>query len=577
MSPSNGSGHHHKYETTEREPRTHAHRTQHEDDDGSVHDVKKDDGDSRSNIDRSTSSRHSGQHDDDRRRDTGRRGDDYGRSRGDRPGPSHGDHYRRRSRSPYDRYSGDSGHSGRGGDRYSGRSGYSNDDYDDRRRRRSDDRDRYRARSPPRRSDPGWNGRSGKDHARRYDHKDGSAGGKRNATPEPTDDERDRRTVFCQQLAAAIRTRDLERFFAPCGTVIEAQIVRDRVSNRSKGIAYVEFKDESSVEEALNLTGHQLLKIPIIVQRTEAEKNRIARKPENQPTLSNGIPFQRLYIGNVHFNITEDDLRAIFETYGEVEVVQLQTDDNGRSRGHGFVQYTNPDDAKQALGELNSFDIAGRPLRVGLGTDKLHQETATAMMQRHNQSTANAQGSAFSGTGGRGAHAGGSVNFSSRDDKSALGLSALDDSDVGGVNYSNFSRESLMKKLARTEEPASEDRGKSNTKVATSKLPLASYKPSRCILIKHAYTSNTLMDAEWEADTVRDFTEECSNKYGHVVHCGLSDDRSEGQVYVKFKDLKGGDNALKGLNGRLFDGRPITAAPVVDAIYHHMFPEARDL
>ena len=44
-------------------------------------------------------------------------------------------------------------------------------------------------------------------------------------------------------------------------------------------------------------------------------------------------------MGNIHFSITEQDLQNVFEPFGELEFVQLQKDDNGRSRGYGFVQY----------------------------------------------------------------------------------------------------------------------------------------------------------------------------------------------------------------------------------------------
>lgn len=44
-------------------------------------------------------------------------------------------------------------------------------------------------------------------------------------------------------------------------------------------------------------------------------------------------------MGNIHFSITEQDLQNVFEPFGELEFTQLQKDDNGRSRGYGFVQY----------------------------------------------------------------------------------------------------------------------------------------------------------------------------------------------------------------------------------------------
>lgn len=57
----------------------------------------------------------------------------------------------------------------------------------------------------------------------------------RDPSPELTEEERDQRTVFVQQLAARLRTKELIQFFEKAGPVREAQIVKDRVSGRSKG------------------------------------------------------------------------------------------------------------------------------------------------------------------------------------------------------------------------------------------------------------------------------------------------------------------------------------------------------
>ena len=99
----------------------------------------------------------------------------------------------------------------------------------------------------------------------------------------------------------------------------------------------MEFKAEESVAQAIQLTGQKLLGIPIIAQLTEAEKNRQARTTETNSN-PNAIPFHRLYVGNIHFSITETDLQNVFEPFGELEFVQLQKEEGGRSRGYGFVQ-----------------------------------------------------------------------------------------------------------------------------------------------------------------------------------------------------------------------------------------------
>ena len=92
------------------------------------------------------------------------------------------------------------------------------------------------------------------------------------------------------------------------------------------------------MQQAIQLTGQKLLGIPIIAQLTEAEKNRQARNPEATSSNPNQIPFHRLYVGNIHFSITESDLQNVFEPFGELEFVQLQKEEQGRSRGYGFVQ-----------------------------------------------------------------------------------------------------------------------------------------------------------------------------------------------------------------------------------------------
>ena len=55
------------------------------------------------------------------------------------------------------------------------------------------------------------------------------------ATPEVTEDDRDKRTIFVQQISQRAETRHLRQFFETVGPVVEAQIVKDRVTGRSKG------------------------------------------------------------------------------------------------------------------------------------------------------------------------------------------------------------------------------------------------------------------------------------------------------------------------------------------------------
>ena len=74
----------------------------------------------------------------------------------------------------------------------------------------------------------------------------------------------------------------------------------------------------------------------------------------------------------------------------------------------------------------------------------------------------------------------------------------------------------------------------------------------------------------WIKELEDDVRAECEEKYGHVVHIAL-DVNTPGDIYLKFDRVQGGENAIKGLNGRFFGGRQISAQPVVDAVYRSLF------
>jgi RNA recognition motif-containing protein len=72
---------------------------------------------------------------------------------------------------------------------------------------------------------------------------------------------------------------------------------------------------------------------------------------------------KNIYVGNLTFQTTEDDLRRLFEPYGEVTRAQVTTDrETGRSRGFGFVEMASGGD--EAIAALDGKDIGGRTLTV---------------------------------------------------------------------------------------------------------------------------------------------------------------------------------------------------------------------
>lgn len=229
---------------------------------------------------------------------------------------------------------------------------------------------------------------------------------------EPKEDDSEARSVFVSQLAARLTARDLGYFFEDKlgeGAVMDSRIVTDRISRRSKGIGYVEFRTVELVDRAMALSGTIVMGLPIQIQHTEAERNR-THPGDGNLNLPPGVRAHhggmQLYVGSLHFNLTESDIKQVFEPFGELEFVDLHRDPmTGRSKGYAFVQYKRAEDAKMALEQMEGFELAGRTLRV----NTVHEK--------------------------------GSVKYTPQD--------SLDE--AGGGNLNAASRQALMQKLARVD------------------------------------------------------------------------------------------------------------------------------
>ncbi|KAI8427742.1 hypothetical protein MSG28_002170 [Choristoneura fumiferana] len=347
-------------------------------------------------------------------------------------------------------------------------------------------------------------------------------------------EERDLRTVFCMQLSQRIRAKDLEEFFSSVGKVRDVRLITCNKTRRFKGIAYIEFRDAESVPLALGLTGQKLLGVPIIVQHTQAEKNRVGNTlPNLAPKTSNGPT--RLYVGSLHFNITEDMLRGIFEPFGKIDHIQLMTDpESGKSKGYGFLTFHHAADAKKAMEQLNGFELAGRPMKVGNVTER---------------------------TDG-----GSSTRFDA------------DELDRAGVDLGATGRLQLMFKLA-------EGTGLQIPAAAASVLmgsgsALVSPQPqvappiaTQCFMLNNMFDPSSETNPNWDIEIRDDVISEC-NKHGGVLHVYVDKASPQGNVYCKCPTIATAVASVNTLHGRWFAGRVITAAYVPLVNYHSLFPDA---
>ncbi|ORY78093.1 hypothetical protein BCR35DRAFT_353072 [Leucosporidium creatinivorum] len=385
--------------------------------------------------------------------------------------------------------------------------------YDDR-SRRDYDRGHYRERDDRRRDDyrPRHRGSPSYDSYSR-DSRDPPP--RRERSPELSEEQREMRSVFVSQLSARVGDRELALFFeSQAGKVRDARVIVDRISRRSKGVGYVEFVDLETVQKALTLSNTKLLGIPIIVQYTEAEKNRQAR---DGPSSSGGPsgPANGLYVGSLNFALTENDIRQVFQPFGEVEVVDLHKDPvTGKSKGYAFVQFKEAKDAHSALEKMNNFSLAGREIKVGLVADK-------------------------------------SVAFSRQEAQLEEG---------NGTALNNISRIELMQKLARTDRPPID---LPKAPLFRPNIPLAT---TRNVLMKDAFNPEEETERDWDLELRDDVKGECEDKYGKVAEIFVVKE-SQGEIYIRFETVDSAISAVAGLNGRWFGGRQISAAHVNDSLF----------
>ena len=408
------------------------------------------------------------------------------------------------------------------------------------RRRRSRSRDRHRHRRSRSRSP-----RRSRSEAR---HQKSPTPPPKPRSPSPPD--RDARTVFCMQLAQRIKSRDLEEFFSSVGKVREVRLIQDKHSGRSKGIAYVEFKELESIPLALGLSGQRLLGVPIMVQPTQSEKNKVAAAQLSLQQAALGPT--KLYASSLHENITEDMLKGIFSPFGRVTEVQIVKDEMTRkSKGCAFITFAEAECAKKALDQLNGFEIAGSAIKLSTVSPTadfgLFSTLANAPSFLDNEAVERA--GIDLGTTGR------------------LQLMAKL-AEGTGLQVPQAAQQALVMGQSMGLGLPQSLGNMSATSNGTASPPIA----TTCFQLSNMFDPAKESGSNWDAEIRNDVIEECQ-RHGNVLHVFV-DKNSQGYVYVKCDTVETAAKVVSALHGRYFSGNMITAAYVPIVNYHSLFPDS---
>uniref|UniRef100_A0A672M8F3 Poly(U)-binding-splicing factor PUF60-like n=1 Tax=Sinocyclocheilus grahami TaxID=75366 RepID=A0A672M8F3_SINGR len=152
--------------------------------------------------------------------------------------------------------------------------------------------------------------------------------------------------------------------FAPFGPIKSIDMSWDSVTLKHKGFAFVEYE----VPEAAQLALEQMNSVML------GGRNIKVGRPSNigqaQPIIDQlaeeARAFNRIYVASVHPDLSDDDIKSVFEAFGRIKSCTLARDPTtGKHKGYGFIEYDKAQSAQDAVSSMNLFDLGGQYLRVG--------------------------------------------------------------------------------------------------------------------------------------------------------------------------------------------------------------------
>ncbi len=173
--------------------------------------------------------------------------------------------------------------------------------------------------------------------------------------------------IYVSNLAYEVSWQDLKDHFKKVGYVSRADVMMDD-TGKSKGYGIVEFTDITSAQKAIDeLNNTQICGREIFV--------RIDRDSVVSSKIKTG--YTKLFVGNLSFDVSWQDLKDHFKQAGFVTRADVVTDNEGKSKGYGIVEFGNSIEANYAIETLNGSDIKGRKIVVRMDRDAQHAALTT--------------------------------------------------------------------------------------------------------------------------------------------------------------------------------------------------------
>ncbi|KAF8093373.1 hypothetical protein N665_0383s0005 [Sinapis alba] len=173
--------------------------------------------------------------------------------------------------------------------------------------------------------------------------------------------------IFIKNLDNSIDHKALHDTFSVFGNIISCKVAVDS-SGQSKGYGFVQYETDESAQKAMAQLNGMLL------NDKQVYVGPFLRRQERDST-SNITKFTNVYVKNLAESTTDDDLKNTFGEFGTITSAVVMKDGDGKSKGFGFVNFDNADDAAKAVEALNGKTFEDKEWYVGRAQKKSERET----------------------------------------------------------------------------------------------------------------------------------------------------------------------------------------------------------
>jgi len=170
-------------------------------------------------------------------------------------------------------------------------------------------------------------------------------------------------TIFVGGLSFQAGEEDVKEFFSEFGTVVSVRIPVHSDTGRKKGLAFVEFSSPAEAQAALAKDQAEMMGRYLNVNISTSQA-RGSSAPRNQQLSEKPAGCKTVFVGNLSWQASEDDLRHAFAECGPIDNVRIAWDmENDRSKGFGHVEFSTEEAVENAV-KMTGTEVAGRQIRV---------------------------------------------------------------------------------------------------------------------------------------------------------------------------------------------------------------------